>query len=161
MKQHYFSRDTKEFLYLLHQYGVEYVIVGGEAVIFYGHARLTGDLDIFYNPSLENRKRLYNALLQFWEGDIPGIREPDDLSEDTVVQFGVPPNRIDLIGSIEDVAFEEAWATRVKDVLRWRGKKFPIYYIELDLLISNKKAVGRPRDQEDIKYLLEAKRRRK
>ena len=42
MKSSHFSPDTLEFMYLLHEFGVRYLIVGGEAVIYYGHARLTG-----------------------------------------------------------------------------------------------------------------------
>ncbi|MBM3839307.1 MAG: hypothetical protein FJ398_15325 [Verrucomicrobia bacterium] len=44
----HFSADTREFIALLHQHAVRYVIVGGEAVIFHGYARLTGDVDFFY-----------------------------------------------------------------------------------------------------------------
>ncbi len=47
MKSSYFSEDVREFLYLLYKYNVEYAIVGGETVIFHGHARLTGDIDNF------------------------------------------------------------------------------------------------------------------
>lgn len=42
----HFSPDTREFITLLHQHAVRYVIVGGEAVIFHGYARLTGDVDL-------------------------------------------------------------------------------------------------------------------
>ena len=47
MKSSDFSPDILEFMYLLHEFGVRYLIVGGEAVIYYGHARLTGDVDFF------------------------------------------------------------------------------------------------------------------
>jgi predicted nucleotidyltransferase len=47
MSKIFFSSDIVEFLFLLHKHKVKYVIVGGEAVIYYGHARLTGDIDIF------------------------------------------------------------------------------------------------------------------
>ena len=43
-----FSPDTLELLNLLNLYQVEYVIIGGMAVIFYGHVRLTGDVDLFF-----------------------------------------------------------------------------------------------------------------
>jgi len=49
-----FSKNIKEFLFLLHNHKVKYLIVGGEAVIYYGHARLTGDIDIFYDSSKRN-----------------------------------------------------------------------------------------------------------
>ena len=32
------------------------MIVGGEAVIFYGHARYTGDVDFFYSDEDKNAK---------------------------------------------------------------------------------------------------------
>jgi len=37
-----FSRDILDFLLLLHKQEVRYLIIGGEAVIFHGYARLTG-----------------------------------------------------------------------------------------------------------------------
>jgi len=43
----HFSPDLCDFLALIAKHQVRYLIVGGEAVIYYGHARLTGDLDIF------------------------------------------------------------------------------------------------------------------
>jgi hypothetical protein len=39
----HFSPDIREFIRLLDHHGARYVIVGGEAVIHYGYARLTGD----------------------------------------------------------------------------------------------------------------------
>lgn len=47
MKALPFSQDALEFLHLLHQHGVRYVLIGGAAVIYHGYARLTGDfLDV-------------------------------------------------------------------------------------------------------------------
>jgi hypothetical protein len=46
MKNSHFSRDIQEFLFLLAKYKVQYLIVDGEAVIYYGFARLTGDIAI-------------------------------------------------------------------------------------------------------------------
>jgi hypothetical protein len=74
MNPDYFSDDIAEFIRLLHKFGVRYVIVGGEAVIYYGYPRLTGDVDFFYGGSKENRSALYAALLEFWDGSIPGIQ---------------------------------------------------------------------------------------
>ena len=45
----YFSPDIREFIGALDAYGVRYVIVGGEAVIYYGLVRrssITGTRDI-------------------------------------------------------------------------------------------------------------------
>ena len=50
------------------------MIVGGEAVIFYGHARYTGDVDFFYSDEDKNAKVLFDALSVFREGNIPWSR---------------------------------------------------------------------------------------
>ena len=47
MRVSYFSKDVQEFLKLLAAHKVKYLIVGGEAVIYHGYARLTGDVDFF------------------------------------------------------------------------------------------------------------------
>jgi len=39
--------DFKDFLRLLTFHGVEYLVVGGYAVGYYGYPRATGDLDIW------------------------------------------------------------------------------------------------------------------
>jgi hypothetical protein len=109
-----FSDDTREFIALLDRFRVRYLLVGGEAVIYYGHARLTGDADFVYDPSLVNARNLYTALDMFWGGNIPGVSSPEELTEpDLVIQFGVPPNRIDLINTIAGVTFDQAWESRV------------------------------------------------
>ncbi|MBA7492355.1 hypothetical protein ES702_02905 [subsurface metagenome] len=65
MKSSHFSIDIREFIRLLSIHKVRYVIVGGEAVIYYGYARLTGDVDFFYEAISENVKKLYSALDDF------------------------------------------------------------------------------------------------
>jgi predicted nucleotidyltransferase len=154
MKASHFSRDTQEFIKLLSDHRVKYVIVGGEAVIYYGHARLTGDVDFFFEAGTENVLRLHDALKEFWAGDIPGIRNPEELMEAGIVlQFGVPPNRIDLINRIDGVSFEEAWRDKTEMNIEISGGLVVVYFIGLKQLIQNKKAIGRPKDLEDLKFL--------
>jgi hypothetical protein len=78
-KIHYFSSDILEFLYLLSRHAVRYLIVGGEAVIYYGHARLTGDIDLFYETNTGNAQNLFSAFKDFWDGDIPEVESADEL----------------------------------------------------------------------------------
>jgi len=161
MKTSYFSKDVEEFLKLLTSHKVKYVIVGGEAVIYHGYARLTGDVDFFYEPSKQNARKLYDALKEFWAGDIPGINAFDELMEEgLILQFGVPPNRIDLINQISGVTFREAWENKSRDNIEGAEKKIPVYLIGLKELIKNKEAMARPKDMEDLEYLREAKKLR-
>jgi hypothetical protein len=157
MTASYFSQDVQEFLALLSWHNVRYLIVGAEAVIYHGFARLTGDIDFFYEPSARNCRSLFAALQEFWAGPVPGIGIAKDLmTPGMVVQFGCPPNRIDLINALSGVGFAEAWTGRLSRNIVIRKQSITIHYIGLSALIKNKKACGRPKDLEDLKYLLEA-----
>lgn len=150
----HFSPDTRAFIALLDEHRVRYLIVGGEAVIFHGHARLTGDVDFFFANDASNIERLFAALDAFWEGDIPGLSAADELApEGVVIQFGQPPNRIDLINVIDGVAFEDAWPDRVEAVLVGEGGEVPVRFIGLGALVRNKRASARPKDIDDLDYL--------
>jgi predicted nucleotidyltransferase len=150
----YFSKDTLELLTLLGKHDVKYVIVGGEAVIFYGYSRVTGDIDIFYEYSEENTQKLYDALLEFWGGDIPGIDSSEEFMEHgAIIQFGQPPNRIDLMNNIDGISFKEAWEAKLRHVLESGDTEISIYYIGLEALIKNKKASGRHKDLDDLRFL--------
>lgn len=150
----HFSPDTRTFIELLGAHGVRYLVVGGEAVIFHGHVRLTGDVDFFFSTEEGNVERLFAALEQFWEGEVPGLSAAEELvPAGTVVQFGVPPNRIDLINEIEGVSFDDAWQGRVECRLVTAEGEIPLWYLGLDELIKNKRATGRPKDLDDLDYL--------
>jgi hypothetical protein len=149
-----FSPDTADFLRLLHEHGVRYLVVGGEAVIFYGHARLTGDVDVFYDLEGDNPQRLWEALLEFWEGNVPGLEGAAELAEEgLILQFGLPPNRIDLINTIDAVRFADAWPRRTVVEVKSDEGSFPINYLGLQELIRNKEAAARPKDLEDLEFL--------
>ena len=153
----YFSPDSAEFLFLLHKYGVRYLIVGGEAVIYYGHVRLTGDIDIFYENTARNSNALFKALNDFWNDDTPGVESAEELRRKGMVfQFGIPPNRIDLMNSITRVEFDDAWEKKVIKKIVYKKKEFAVYYIGIDDLIKNKKAVNRNKDKDDLKFLRKA-----
>jgi predicted nucleotidyltransferase len=158
MKTSHFSKDIQDFLELLYRHRVKYVIVGGEAVIFYGCARLTGDVDFFFGTFEENAQCLYDTLNEFWGGDIPGVDSFEELMEPGIIlQFGVPPNRIDLVNHIDGVTFRESWTGKKIISMNISGRSIPVYFIGLDQLIANKEAIGRPKDLEDLKYLRKTK----
>jgi hypothetical protein len=153
----HFPQDIQDLFSLLFKYKVRYLIIGAEAVIFHGFARLTGDVDIFYEPSPKNCRALFSTLREFWAGPVPGLGSPAELAtKGTIVQFGYPPNRIDLINVISGVDFAEAWKGRSPQTFLIRKQSVMVYYIGLAALIKNKHACGRPKDLEDLKYLREA-----
>ena len=157
----YFIDDILDFLILLDEHNVKYLVVGGQASIYYGHARLTGDIDIFYENNKNNTEKLYKVLHEFWAGNIPVICKPEDLKQAGMVfQFGVPPNRLDLINDIGNVDFKDAWDTRETALIELNNKKIKIYYISLELLIKNKEYVKRSKDLDDLKFLLKVQQKK-
>jgi hypothetical protein len=66
-----------------------------------------------FDPDPANASRLFSCLQEFWAGDIPSVASADELSEPgLIVQFGRPPNRLDLMNAIDGVDFEEAWRSK-------------------------------------------------
>ena len=154
MKASYFSTDVQEFIRALSNHDVSYIIVGGEAVIYHGHARLTNGIDFFYEPTSENAEKLWDALDEYWAGDMPGLKSAEGLLIiGATVQYGVPPNQIVLYNSLTNMYFDGAWDAKVDESIRIRGKKYPIYFVGLEDLIKNKTALKRDIDKEDLKYL--------
>lgn len=150
----HFSPDTLEFIRRLHQFTVKYVVVGGEAVIFHGHVRFTGDVDFFYCSDQENARALFQTLTAFWEGRIPGIEKPEEFLEPgIIIQFGRPPNRIDLLNRIDGVSFDEAWSTKLQLSIPAQHDDIPLYMLSLEKLIQNKQAAARPKDADDLRFL--------
>lgn len=154
MKASYFSTDVQEFIRALSVHDVRYVIVGGEAVVYHGHARLTNGIDFFYEPTADNAEKLWDALDDYWAGEMPGLKSAEGLLLiGATVQYGVPPNQIVLYNSLTNTAFDEAWDAKVDESIRIKRKKYPIYFIGLEDLIKNKYALKRDIDKEDLKYL--------
>ena len=61
--------EFKEFLRLLNEHGVEYLVVGGHAVAFHGYPRTTNDLDVWGEPAAETADRLLRVLKKFGHED--------------------------------------------------------------------------------------------
>src|ERR1051325_450768 len=106
------SKDLHEFILLLNQEGVEYLIVGAWGVGFHGRPRFTGDIDIFLRRDEPNADKMVRVIHEFGFA-ATGIMREDFLKPDFVIQLGVEPNRIDLLTGISGVSFSQAWDQRV------------------------------------------------
>jgi hypothetical protein len=60
-----FNDDFIDFIESLNRHKVDYVLVGGYAVIIRGYSRTTGDIDLWVNRSPENYTKLIAAIVQF------------------------------------------------------------------------------------------------
>src|ERR1700739_4824738 len=106
--------DYKELLQLLDEFEVEYLIVGGFAVMKYGEPRYTKDLDVWVHNSLQNSIRVIGALKKFGAPlDNDGITAETFSEKQGVYQIGIAPVRIDILTAITGVEFVDAWKNKV------------------------------------------------
>lgn len=139
--------DFKEFLQLLNTRNVEYLVIGGYAVGYYGYPRATGDMDIWIAFNPHNLRATAAALREFGFA----IPEPAEsfLLEGQFIGIGNSPLRIEVLTSISGVSFAECYEARTKDVI----EDVEISVIALPHLRKNKKASGRLKDLNDLQNL--------
>ena len=142
------NRDFREFVELLNSNGVRFLIVGGHAVALHGYPRFTGDLDVWVATDPENAERVTKVLLEFGFGSLK-FSAQDFTRPGYAIQLGRPPYRIDILTSIDAVAFSPAYRRR-RTV---RAGRLTIPFIALGDLLRNKRATGRPQDLADVEKL--------
>ncbi|MBK9384278.1 MAG: hypothetical protein IPN34_05585 [Planctomycetes bacterium] len=77
------------------------------------------------------------------------------LDPNLVLQYGRPPNRIDLISGLS-FSFEDAWAARIEESIELDGERIPVFILGLEHLRIAKRIAGRPKDLDDLAHLGEA-----
>ena len=143
------SPHYRELLQLLNEFEVEYLIVGGFAVMKYGEPRYTKDLDVWVHNSAENSRRVVGALTKFGAPlEQDGITSETFTEKQVVYQIGIAPVRIDILTEITGVQFPDAWRKRVASTFFG----VPVNFISLDDLAANKQALGRSSDLNDLKH---------
>lgn len=143
------ASDLQKLLSVLANANIEFVVIGGVAMVVHGSAYVTFDLDVCYGRSPENIDRICEALA-LYKPRLRGVSEelPFRLDPKTVkngLNFTLSTNIGDLdllgevpgIGTYDDVVNVSEW----KDV---EGNKFRV--LTLDGLIRSKKAAGRKKD---------------
>jgi len=140
--------DFKEFLQLLNSHQVEYLLIGGYAVGYYGYPRATGDMDVWIAINPENAEKLVTVLKDFGF-DVPNLSTKLFLEKGKITRMGVPPMRLEILNTISGVSFEECYADRKIDVI----DGVEINFISLSHLKANKKASGRHKDLNDLENL--------
>jgi hypothetical protein len=79
--------DLLDLCRRLNAAGAKYVVIGGWAIIQYGHERTTGDIDLLVDPAPENFEKIKTAMLGLPDGAIREVR-PGDLDQYVVVRVG-------------------------------------------------------------------------
>ena len=143
--------DTESLLKSLKEHKVQFVIIGATAFPVHGYSRATLDIDIFIKPETANAEKTLSALEEFGY-DIKDITVHELLTKKILIrQYLV---ETDIHPHVKGVSFDDVWQNKVKAKF---GDTF-VWFASLDDLIKMKKAAGRPKDREDLKYLLKLKK---
>lgn len=142
------SDDVLEFIAQLNEHSVDFVLVGGYAMGVHGIIRATADIDFLYRSSKANVRRLCTAMERFGAPESV-IDERALMTPNTVMQFGQPPYRIDLLNTIDAVTFEQVWTGATTTTFREQRLRV----IGLTELRVNKSATGRKKDLADLRKL--------
>jgi hypothetical protein len=144
------NEDFSDFLVCFNDYKVEYLVVGGYAVIHHGYSRTTGDIDIWVRKSVENYKKIQSAFIKFgmavFDMTIENFLSNPEMN---VFSFGKPPVSIEILTSVKGLKFEEAFNNSIHT--NWSNVELRV--IDLKDLIRAKKASGRYKDKDDIQNI--------
>lgn len=140
--------EFKEFLKCLNDNQVDYLLIGGYAVVYHGYPRYTGDMDIWIDLNNENADKTVRAIEQFGF-DVPAAWAAWLRTKDHILRMGVPPMRIEVLTGISGVTFADCRPGRVIEQL----DDLLVPVIALSDLIKNKKASGRTKDLNDVENL--------
>jgi len=147
-----FSEDFRDFLKTFNENQVEYILVGGFAVIIHGYQRVTGDMDIWVNRSLSNYKKIEKAFQQFGM-PVFDMTKDNFLFEKSkdVYRFGRRPNAIDLMLEVKGLQFDEC-----SKMAKWFDNDgLAVRVLHINHLRSAKKEAGRFKDFDDLEHLKE------
>ena len=151
--------EYKEILALLLKHKVNFMLIGGYAVVHYGYERNTGDMDIWLQLGNENRDKLVMALEEY-DIDEEGIEHLKQMNfENPVPAFiiGDKPRTIDFITLISNLKFEDA----IKEVYYYSMYNLNIPIIHYNHLILSKLTTGRMKDKADVEELNRINQHRK
>lgn len=140
-----------ELIRELNNNGVDYIVVGGIALLLHGVVRATEDIDIFIKPTADNIVKTKKALKSIWNDNaIEEISETDLLGDYPALRYGPPDDSISV-----DIL------TRLGDAITFNDLKFEIIEIEgikanvatIKTLINMKKNTVRLQDKADVEAL--------
>lgn len=137
-----------DFVRLLNEEKIEYLVIGGYAVIAHGYVRATTDLDLLIAASSENADRMLTALLRFGFGSYD-FEASDFTQKPNMVSFDLRGGKIEILTETLGITFDEAYENRL--TVEYEGEL--VNFLNLNELLKNKRAVGRLKDLADLENL--------
>jgi hypothetical protein len=149
--------DLERIAEILLRHEVEFLVVGGQAEILMGSARVTYDTDLCYRRTKENLERLAGALAEIKPSlrgappDLPIQLDAVALALGNNYTFDTSLGPLDLLGWLEPVGTYDDLAPRAES---YSVGEFNLRTIGLDDLIRIKQHIGRPKDRDSLFQLM-------
>ncbi len=140
----FLNAEHTRFIKSLIKHKVRFIITGGQAALYYGVHRNTGDLDVLIEPTASNGIRLINAMEQL-NLKLPEIK-PDEFEKELFLSFGFEPEAIDIITHTPGIEFESAYKNA--RALMLSGVK--VKMLAIRDLIKNKELLNRPDEKAHL-----------
>ncbi len=148
------QKDFREFAELLIKYDIEFMVIGGYAMAGHGKVRNTVDIDFWINNTDDTCGKLLNVIENFGFSSL-GFTFEDLKEPGMMLQFGVPPFRIDVITQISGADFVDCYPRRIYANIH--NVMLPV--MSIDDMLVNKRASNRDKDKLDVKTLLSIKKK--
>lgn len=146
------NMNVSKLLSSLNAHKVKYVIIGASAMPVHGFTRATKDIDIFIEATKENAEKAMAALKECGY-DLTDLTVKEMLKKKILLRQYILET--DVHPFVSGTTWENVWKTKVADNLNG----VPAYFASLNELIKMKKAAGHGKDLDDLRYLLQIKRR--
>ena len=145
-----FLESHKNLLERLIKLDVEFLIIGGYAVNYYGYNRTTSDLDIWIKPDNFNKKKLIHVLEELGFSE-DGLQTLNRSNFENVFVFHIweKPFRVDFLTHISGIDFKKAFDA--KEMVLIQGLELPM--IDFEHLVLSKMTTNRLRDKADVEEL--------
>jgi predicted nucleotidyltransferase len=153
--------DPVPLLRALAEGGVDFVVIGGFAVISHGVVRVTKDLDIVPASDGPNLERLARRLaqlevVQLGAGDFAADEMPfdptraEDLAEGGNFRLETPLGILDIMQWVSGVDSDHAYSALAGAAIDAEVEGVPVRICSLEHLRAMKRAAGRPQDLQDL-----------
>ena len=156
--------DVSSLLRRLAGGGVDFVVIGGVAVIAHGYERNTKDLDICYSPAAPNLEALgavlvdLGARLRGIPEDLPFVPDAATLRRTQILTLDTPDGALDLL---VDPDGSPGYARLKSHAERIEFDGYDILIASIEDLLEMKRAANRPQDHTDIDALTTIQRLRR
>jgi hypothetical protein len=153
-------------LRVLTEHGVDFVVIGGFAVVLHGHVRTTKGVDIVPAPDVQNISRLWDAITSIdaeppdW-GDFDPNELPAPFTREGLIEGGgnwvlyTRLGRLDLMPYVEDddgeLPYDELRAAAESELFDEVGHR--VWFASAEHLIAMKEHAGRDEDLRDVTAL--------